>query len=141
MHKTCVKKYKAYWNYNILVKLKVNLLLTNPPCTFSVGGLSLFCVRYLVLVKRSDFRLFLAGVAGYCIANATQDYARQSKSIKGDRTFGSHLHPQHKKNNPTQKVELLFFGRGSWVRTNEVTESESVALPLGDTPMWFAHLF
>ena len=26
-------------------------------------------------------------------------------------------------------------GWGSWIRTNEVTESESVALPLGDTPI------
>ena len=26
-------------------------------------------------------------------------------------------------------------GRGRWIRTNEVTESESVALPLGDTPV------
>ncbi len=27
-----------------------------------------------------------------------------------------------------------FSGRGRWIRTTEVTESESVALPLGDTP-------
>ena len=37
------------------------------------------------------------------------------------------------KNNDTQK-DVVIFGRGSWIRTNEVTESESVALPLGDTP-------
>ena len=35
-------------------------------------------------------------------------------------------------------MALFFFGRGSWIRTNEVTESESVALPLGDTPIQFA---
>ena len=39
---------------------------------------------------------------------------------------------------PFQVGKPLFFGRGRWIRTTEVTESESVALPLGDTPIQFA---
>ena len=41
-------------------------------------------------------------------------------------------------NKKIDKIQLVdFFGWGSWIRTNEVTESESVALPLGDTPILF----
>lgn len=29
-------------------------------------------------------------------------------------------------------------GWGSWIRTNEMADSESAALPLGDTPMRFS---
>ncbi len=34
-----------------------------------------------------------------------------------------------------------FSGRGRWIRTTEVTESESVALPLGDTPKYLTDIF
>ena len=34
-----------------------------------------------------------------------------------------------------KKAQNTAYGWGSWIRTNEVTESESVALPLGYTPI------
>ena len=38
-------------------------------------------------------------------------------------------------NEPPVTDGLSFNGRGRRIRTYEVTESESVALPLGDTPV------
>ena len=47
--------------------------------------------------------------------------------------------PAAKQKNAAKGVFL--FGRGSKIRTYGMTESESVALPLGDTPLRFAGVF
>ena len=56
----------------------------------------------------------------------------KGKSINKSWLATKH-YPQTKKQ--ADKKSTYFFGRGRWIRTNEVTESESVALPLGDTPI------
>ena len=37
------------------------------------------------------------------------------------------------------KGRFVRFGWGGWIRTNEMAESESAALPLGDTPLELSH--
>ena len=32
-------------------------------------------------------------------------------------------------------LSSALVGRGGWIRTNEITDPETVALPLGDTPL------
>ena len=60
---------------------------------------------------------------------------------KGVRTFGSHRSPRTQTKKPLAKASGFSFGRGGWIRTNAMTESESVALPLGDAPIFKAFIF
>ena len=50
------------------------------------------------------------------------------------RGFSSY-HP-NEKTKERSKSSLLFFGWGTGIRTPVMTESESVALPLGDAPIF-----
>ena len=64
--------------------------------------------------------------------------SKKRKLVKGVRTMVRSSRPVHKK---TPAKSECFFGRGRWIRTTEVTESESVALPLGDTPKYLTDIF
>ena len=81
----------------------------------------------------------LAGVDGCNSVNYVgKAEPRQLKNLEKEKSINKSWlatkhYPQTKKQ--ADKKSTYFFGRGRWIRTNEVTESESVALPLGDTPI------
>ncbi len=90
-----------------------------------------------------NLSFFLAGVVGFA---SLEPPAKQSTGLFFRLTANTQLKLLAPNSNPTIYLSKkqthtfgmdLFFGRGSWIRTNEVTESESVALPLGDTPLFF----
>ena len=66
----------------------------------------------------------------------SQDFACHVSPSKATEpcVSSSNIYPYHKKKTP----KGVLCGRGRWIRTNEMTESESVALPLGDTPTFNA---